>query len=433
MTSRNRRRLGALIAAVLLGSPLVPGLIRLLPPPHEISESWAWLHRLPLHRLALIVPGMSPFLAAGGLLGGHSIHPFWPLAAALFGVAILRGRWFCRHLCPTGFLTELAGRPRRCRGPSLRRVPLVGRWLFWAALGGAALGYPLFIWLDPLSILNGALNTAGIPAVGPRWAFATGLLLVLAACAIWPGLWCHRLCPLGALQEDLGRLGRRARRGSAARPAEAEPPTAPCPSATPAGPAMDRRNFLALGGGLAAGAAMRWATPPGARSEADVIRPPGAVPEETFKALCARCGNCLRVCPQKIIHAAGLETGWDGLLTPTLHFEPGYCDEHCNACNQVCPTAAIRPLSLEEKRRVSIGVARVNRTTCIAWKHGAYCMVCDEHCPYKAIRGVEHNGVQCPVVDEHLCRGCGLCQTVCPGDGPAIRIFGRRPQRRLEL
>lgn len=434
MNSRNRWRFAMLAAAVLLGSPLLSRLRDALPPPHEISARWEWVHKVPLSNLALIVPGLSPFLALGGLLGGHRVHVIWPLTLAMAALALFRGRWFCWHLCPTGWLTEMAGRPRRCRAPSLKRVPLVGRWLLWATLGGAALGYPLFLWLDPLSLLNGALNAAGIPRPGPAVGFAVGLGVVVALCALWPGLWCHRLCPLGALQEDLGRLGRSLRRAASGTSAEApaaEKTDTPCAPAPARGPAMDRRSFLAIGGGAAAGAAMRWLTPPGVRPAQEFIRPPGAAPEDSFKALCARCGNCLRTCPQRIIHAAGGETGWDGWLTPVVRFEPGYCDEHCRVCSQVCPTAALRPLSLEEKQRTAIGVARVNRKTCIAWEYGAYCMVCDEHCPYNAIQSRRHRGVACPVVDENLCRGCGMCQTVCPGEGPAIRIYGYRLQKRL--
>lgn len=434
MNVRNRLRFGLFLLAVLLSSPLLSRLREALPPPHEISPQCAWVHRLPLANLALAIPALSPFLALGGLLGRLTVPVFWPLTVAMTIVALFRGRWFCWHLCPTGWLTEMAGRPRRCRGPSLKRVPLVGRWLLWATLGGAALGYPLFLWLDPLSLLNGALNTGGIPRPGPAAGFAVGLGAIGVLCAVWPGLWCHRLCPLGALQEDLGRLGRLSRR--AARSAEdhsAETSTAPCAPVPAAGPAMDRRSFLAIGGGVAAAATMRWLTPPGMRPTKEIIRPPGAAPEHSFKALCARCGNCLRTCPQKIIHAAGGETGWDGWLTPVVRFGPGYCDEHCRVCSQVCPTTAIRPLSLTEKQRVAMGVADVHRKTCIAWEYGAFCMVCHEHCPYKAIRSHVHNGTACPVVDEAICRGCGLCQTVCPGEGPAIRIRGFPSQRRLAV
>jgi len=35
------------------------------------------------------------------------------------------------------------------------------------------------------------------------------------------------------------------------------------------------------------------------------------------------------------------------------------------------------------------------------------------------------------VVREDRCRGCGMCETVCPGNGPAIRVEGIQPQRHL--
>jgi len=41
-------------------------------------------------------------------------------------------------------------------------------------------------------------------------------------------------------------------------------------------------------------------------------------------------------------------------------------------------------------------------------------MVCHEYCPFQAILPVEHKGVNCPKVDELVCRGCGACQSHCP-------------------
>ena len=36
------------------------------------------------------------------------------------------------------------------------------------------------------------------------------------------------------------------------------------------------------------------------------------------------------------------------------------CHQDCNLCTQICPTAAIRPLALEEKRRTHMGLVKVN-------------------------------------------------------------------------
>jgi len=58
-------------------------------------------------------------------------------------------------------------------------------------------------------------------------------------------------------------------------------------------------------------------------------------------------------------------------------------------------------------------------------------MVCDEYCPYHAVKIIEHNGVNCPEVDPDICRGCGLCQTVCPAVPEKAIIVQAKPQRKL--
>ena len=421
---RDRQRLFILLAVILAGSPFLAVFRQQLPPPHMLPERWQWLHRLNLDALSVALPSMSPFLVGGGLLAGHAAGLASCLAAVTLLFAILRGRWFCRNVCPVGWLNDRVGRWNRRGADRLRRFPNVGPWLLWIGLGGALAGYPFFLWLDPLSLLNGFLNFWRIPFSAHSLVFGLGLLGILALSLICPGSWCFRLCPLGAAQEGLGRLGRRLRRFHE----RDKPPTeAACAQAE----GFTRRVFLALGGGIIAGGLIRIAGRWFGGESGRVIRPPGAVPEDQFKAMCARCGNCMRACPQRIIHAAGTEAGWDGMFTPVLRIRPGYCAEFCHQCNQVCPTLAIRRLVLDQKRKTAIALARVEPSACIAWAGGQYCMVCDEHCPYKAIGSEEHAGVPCPVVREDRCRGCGMCETVCPGNGPAIRVEGIQPQRHL--
>jgi translation initiation factor RLI1 len=92
-------------------------------------------------------------------------------------------------------------------------------------------------------------------------------------------------------------------------------------------------------------------------------------------------------------------------------------------------------LALDEKRRTSIGIARIDRERCIAWAEGRDCIVCEEMCPVpeKAIRLDEQGkedlhgatpSILRPVVVEGLCIGCGICEYRCPVDGEAaIRVF----------
>ncbi|MGV8074082.1 MAG: 4Fe-4S binding protein [Syntrophobacteraceae bacterium] len=123
-----------------------------------------------------------------------------------------------------------------------------------------------------------------------------------------------------------------------------------------------------------------------------LVRPPGALPEDQFLSRCIKCGQCMRICPTNIIHPSGAATGVEGLWTPNLNFRIGSsgCQLNCIACSHVCPTAAIRPISLDEKLGraqfaaagpIRIGTAFVDRGRCLPWAMDRPCLVCQENCP----------------------------------------------------
>jgi ferredoxin-type protein NapG len=89
-----------------------------------------------------------------------------------------------------------------------------------------------------------------------------------------------------------------------------------------------------------------------------------------------------------------------------MNFHIGYCN-FCNKCVEVCPTQALKPFDI---KKVKIGLATVNKKTCIAWDSGG-CVVCKSACPYNAIT---LDGQSRPVVDSIMCNGCGICEKVCP-------------------
>ncbi|MBN2406920.1 MAG: 4Fe-4S binding protein [Elusimicrobia bacterium] len=185
-----------------------------------------------------------------------------------------------------------------------------------------------------------------------------------------------------------------------------------------------RRDFLKFAGlllaPLLAGARNRRRMRSGRRVTEGIIRPPGVKDDRELMLKCIRCGNCMRVCVtnglQPVITGAGLEGVW----TPQLVPEIGYCEYQCTMCGQVCPTGAIPRLDPEVKKKTALGTASVYRNRCIPWLGQDNCLVCEEHCPVadKAIKTVEMeiNGRKflCPVVDKNLCIGCGMCQNVCP-------------------
>ncbi len=196
-----------------------------------------------------------------------------------------------------------------------------------------------------------------------------------------------------------------------------------------------RATMAALAGGVGGLLLMRISPQAQARTfKPALIRPPGARAEREFLQRCIQCGMCMKVCPtsglQPTWHEAGLEGVWTPLLVPRI----GWCEYECNLCGQACPTEAIVPLPLPEKKKVKIGLAAIDTTRCLPYAYGRDCIVCEEYCPIptKAIYFVEteirlRDGgtrlVKQPQVDPDLCTGCGICETKCPfSDLPAIRI-----------
>ena len=147
-----------------------------------------------------------------------------------------------------------------------------------------------------------------------------------------------------------------------------------------------------------------------------LVRPPGSRLEDDFLALCVRCGECMASCPNNALQPVWFESGFEGLFSPSLVPKRGACSPDCNNCGTVCPTSAIRPLNLTDRRWAKTGTARVMRERCLAWEQQKRCMVCDEVCPYSAIkfRDEPGNPVPVPEVLEERCSGCGFCEHHCP-------------------
>ncbi len=165
-----------------------------------------------------------------------------------------------------------------------------------------------------------------------------------------------------------------------------------------------------------------------------LIRPPGALEEREFLKRCIRCGECMKVCITNGLQPSLLEGGAEAIWTPILVPKVGYCEYNCTLCGQVCPTGAIKSLSREEKAKIKIGMAKIDKARCIPYAYGIPCIVCEEVCPLpkkavwfeEAIMLTRDNievKVKQPRVDHELCIGCGICETKCPvRDLPAIYV-----------
>jgi len=199
-------------------------------------------------------------------------------------------------------------------------------------------------------------------------------------------------------------------------------------------PVLPKRREILLAGLSGIGTAMVTLTglglrrndnAPGQIHPADLIRPPGAVPENDFLARCIRCGVCMKACPTNTLQPMGMDAGLESFFTPRVTPRRGACEPLCSVCGQVCPTGAIRTLSPDEKIWAKIGTAQILRQKCLAWEFDRGCLVCDEVCPYDAIalRSVPGASVSVPFVDESRCSGCGFCEHYCPVQArPAIIV-----------
>ncbi|QEH35839.1 Putative electron transport protein YccM [Aquisphaera giovannonii] len=174
-----------------------------------------------------------------------------------------------------------------------------------------------------------------------------------------------------------------------------------------------------------------------------VIRPPGSVAEDEFLRRCIKCDQCIRVCPTNVLQPALFEAGAEGLWTPIMISKMGWCELNCTLCSQVCPTGAIREISIveklgigpfEQKGPIKTGTAFYNQGRCLPWAMDTSCVVCEEVCPVspKAIftRNVEVTDrwgatlqLKRPYIDPVRCIGCGICEHECPvKDDPAVYV-----------
>ena len=319
-----------------------------------------------------------------------------------------------------------------------------------------------------------------LPRFDLPWLTLLLMLLVLAGSFWRPRFWCRNLCPAGALMAlcarrpilrrrvtedciDCGRCTRRCPTGAIGiEPRETSPAECivcqTCRRVCPTGavvfarpdetrrkprPAFARyRRGLLLAGACGLGTAAVTLT--GARHlmgeegsgrvlPPDLLRPPGARPENAFLRRCYRCGACLGACPTNTLQPFGLAAGLPGLLTPVITPRIGPCDPSCTACGEACPTGAIRPLAPIERNWAKVGTAHILRHKCLAWEQDRKCLVCDEVCPYDAIVLKPEPGlkVAVPFVLEKRCSGCGYCEHHCPVKAvPAVVV---EPMEALRL
>ena len=443
---------------------------------------------------------IDPLIALGTALATHTLYAGMLLSLLVLIPTIFLGRFFCGWVCPFGALHTFFSRlfrplkrAEQVEADRYRPLYALKYYILAVFLVLAAFGVTQVGLLDPIALLTRSTATAVFPAVGAatggrilgEWTFHLAwlmggiLILLLLLNAVLPRFFCRVLCPLGALLGVFSRFSLFRVHKNSEKCNECEQCLVNCHGAAdphgtlrksecyvclecrescPTGvitfqvlppeeevrvaPEVSRRRLLQTGAvTLAAVPLLGASVRPDRRPPPDLIRPPGSREESRFLGSCIKCGACMLVCPTNVIQPLMFQAGLEALWTPVMDYQLGYCEHNCTLCTEVCPTGAIRELSVEEKMGeepfdtpISLGTAFLDRTRCLPWAMYKPCIVCEEVCPVspKAIYledalETDADGrtvaLQRPVVEPARCIGCGLCEYKCPVyDKRAIRV-----------
>lgn len=187
-----------------------------------------------------------------------------------------------------------------------------------------------------------------------------------------------------------------------------------------AAPLMERRAMLKELIGYGAAAAVSLVLPPKVFGETlhmsdKPVVPPGAGSVERYLSHCTSCHLCVTHCPTNVLTPSFLQFGIAGMLVPRMDYPHQFCEYNCKRCSEVCPTGAIKPITIEEKQTIQIGTVALEKTRCVVYAKGWACGACAEICPTHAAYLVEvKDGLFGPETDNTICVGCGACEFACP-------------------
>lgn len=385
---------------------------------------------------------------------GRVICDFSLAALVLFliviAVTLIFGRIYCSMICPFGILQEFAAilfrkkenKPQKSFGFKY----IIAALTFGVLIGGSAIAVR---YIDPYTIFGSAVRCSvfGI----------TAALTVLAIVFFKNRFFCTNICPAGAvlgliskfslfkiyLDNDMcvscGLCAKNCPSGCINKD-EKLVDNETCikclkclgackkggvhygiPPKVPVKFNIGRRNFIwttaafvMLGGALKAGVEIADNT---MKKFRDIILPPGAVSENRMFNKCLNCNLCVENCPNKILTNADEKF-------PTVHIDytkgEKFCKYDCNECSKVCPSGAIKKISLEEKQKTRIGMAAINSEKC------SKCGICSFECPAGAITRLSDGSVS---LNGLKCIGCGKCTAACPTG--AIDVFAVTEQKMI--
>ena len=121
---------------------------------------------------------------------------------------------------------------------------------------------------------------------------------------------------------------------------------------------------------------------------------------------CTQCGDCLDVCPEKIVVKG------DGGY-PSIDFNQGECT-FCGKCADICK----EPIFVSTQLQPWLKKAQIN-SSCLIHQH-VYCRSCADSCEVEAL-SFQLGGSKVPQINLDLCTGCGACFSPCPTQAIEIK------------
>jgi ferredoxin-type protein NapG len=150
-----------------------------------------------------------------------------------------------------------------------------------------------------------------------------------------------------------------------------------------------------------------------------------------FEQVCSQCGYCVEACPASAIRLDPHGLAGDGFPYILPADQPCVvCDSL--ACMKSCPSGALK---LVDRLAIHLGSATVNSATCLR-EAGENCTLCIDVCPLAAEDHTASGALAALFINDqtgrirvrkNICIGCGLCESRCPTDPPAITIIPAKP------